>query len=345
MKIDAQKLHECALEILRTCGESEEGAKTVADSMIKADARGIVTHGTYLLTPIYKRVQAKQLSLPTEVTVVKDGSASAVLDGGDGLGAVAGKKAVEMAVEKAKKYGVATILIRDTNNVGSLAYYTEMAAKQGTVAFMCCNAAPAMAPWGGAEQFIGTNPTALAVYTGTELLFSSDMASSVVARGKIRKASRNGQKIPDDWALDQDGAPTNDPDAALKGCLLPMGGPKGSAIGLAVDILSGILSGSSFAPNLKSFHAPEGSTGVGAALTVIDVEHFMPEAEFRRLMSGYIDSIHNMKKAKGVDTIYIPGEIEQGKEKTSRAFGIELDDKAIAALDALLEAVHSSIRL
>lgn len=345
MKIDANKLHECALAVLLACGESKEGAHTVADSMVKADSRGIVTHGTYLLTPIYKRCNANQLALPTNVTVVKDDGAAAVLDGGDGLGAVAGKKAVDMAVEKAKNFGVSTVLIRNTNNVGSLAYYTEMAAKQGAIAFMCCNAAPAMAPWGGAEQFMGTNPTSLAVFTGADLLFSSDMASSVVARGKIRKASRNGQSIPDNWALDQNGAPTTDPDAALKGCLLPMGGPKGSAIGLVVDILSGMLSGSSFAPNLKSFHAPEGSTGVGACLSVVDIKHYMPLKQFTDLIGGYIDKIHSLRKAKGVNQIFIPGEIEQNKEKSSRGSGIELDGKAAAAIDELLEAIGSNLRL
>lgn len=345
MKIDANKLHSAAVEILKACGETDDGAKSVADSMLMADMRGITTHGTYLLTPIHTRVQANQLPLPTKTTVLNDKGATATIDGGDGLGAIAGKVAVEKAVTKAKQYGVATVLIKNTNNVGSLACYTEVAAKEGMIAFMTCNAAPAMSPWGGAEPFLGTNPIAMAIYTGGETIFSADMASSVVARGKIRKAARNGETIPDNWAMDAEGNFTTDPNAALKGCLLPMGGPKGSAIALTVDIMSGLLSGSRYAQDLKSFHAPEGSTGVGAALTVMNVENFMPLDEFKKLMQDYIKKMKSLKKAKGFDEIYLPGEIEQNKEKKCRTEGVNLDDNAVKAINDLLEKIGSKTRL
>jgi LDH2 family malate/lactate/ureidoglycolate dehydrogenase len=345
MKLDTAKLYEAALGILRACGESPEGAEIVAASMLKADMRGITTHGTYLLTPIYQRVQAKQLLLPTKVRLLDDGQATALVDGGDGLGAIAGKTAVEAAVKKAIIFGVGTVLIRYTNNVGSLACYTEAAAREGTIAFMCCNAASAMSPWGGAEPFIGTNPIAMAIYTGADILFSADMASSVVARGKIRKAARNNQPIPNDWAMDAEGNFTTDPSAALKGCLLPMGGPKGSAIALMVDIVSGIMSGSKYARDLKSFHTPEGSTGVGAALTVINIENFMPLALFKKLIGDYITSMKALKKANGFDEIFLPGEIEQKKEKHCQSAGVELDNNAIAALNDLLTKIGSSKKL
>lgn len=345
MKIDVNKLRGAAVEILKACGESDAGAATVADSMIMADSRGITTHGTYLLSPIQKRVEVGQLPLPTKAMLHEDKGATAIVDGGDGLGAVAGKLAVETAVAKAKQYGVATVLIRNTNNVGSLACYTEAAAKQGMIALMSCNAAPAMSPWGGSEPFLGTNPIAMAIYTGGDTIFSADMASSVVARGKIRKAARNGETIPDNWAMDGEGNFTTDPNAALKGCLLPMGGPKGSAIALFVDIFSGLLSGSRYAQDLKSFHAPEGSTGVGAALTVINIESFMPLEGFKTLMQGYVARMKGLKKAKGFDEIYLPGEIEQNKEKKCRAEGVVLDDNAVKAIDELLEKIGSKTRI
>lgn len=345
MKIEMQKLRGAAVEILKSCGESDAGAATVADSMIMADSRGITTHGTYLLSPIQKRVEAGQLPLPTKATLKEDKGATAIVDGGDGLGAVAGKLAVETAVAKARQYGVATVLIRNTNNVGSLACYTEAAAKQGMIALMSCNAAPAMSPWGGSEPFLGTNPIAMAIYTGGDTIFSADMASSVVARGKIRKAARNGETIPDNWAMDADGNFTTDPNAALTGCLLPMGGPKGSAIALFVDIFSGLLSGSRYAQDLKSFHAPEGSTGVGAALTVINIESFMPLEGFKALMQGYVARMKGLKKAKGFDEIYLPGEIEQNKEKKCRADGVALDDNAVKAINELLEKIGSKTRI
>lgn len=345
MKLKYDLLYECAVDILAACGESAENAAIVAKNLIKADARGVTTHGTYLLTPIWERVQAKQLSLPSEVRLVSDDGATALVDGGGGLGAVAGMMAVKTAILKAKQYGIATVLVRNTNNIGALACYTEVAAKEGMIAIMSCNAAPAMAPWGGAEAFLGTNPFAIGIYTGQDMVFSADMASSIVARGKIRKAARNGESIPDNWAVDREGNFTTNPNEALKGALLPMGGPKGSAIALAVDIISGMLSGAQYAPNLKSFHTPEGATGVGASLIVLDISRFMNLKVFQNHMDGYIERIKGMKKAKGFDEIFIPGEIEYNKEQQSYKEGIELDDKAVAAIDALLEVTGSGKRL
>ena len=172
-------------------------------------------------------MKAGQLTLPTAAAVDSDDGATAVIDGGDGLGAVAGKLAADTAIKKAKEFGVASALIRNTNNIGTLAYYTEHIARHEMIAVMSCNAAPAMAPWGSAEQFLGTNPVAIAIYTGQDQLFSADMASSIVARGKIRKAARNGETIPQNWAVDKEGNLTTDPKAALKGTLLPMGGAEG----------------------------------------------------------------------------------------------------------------------
>ena len=287
MKIKSEDLFERVQELLLAAGESPDNTKVVADSLCKADARGVTTHGTYLLTPIFDRVKVGQLALPTSATLVVGEAAVAVVDGGNGLGPVAGELAIKTSIERARTYGISMVLIRNTNNLGSLAFYTEKIASQGMIAMMSCNAAPAMAPWGGAEAFTGTNPIAISIYTGSEMLFSADMATSVVARGKIRQAEREGKTIPADWALDADGNPTTDPTTALKGTLLPMAGPKGSALALAVDIMSGMLAGAEHAPNLKSFHSPEGKTGVGGALVCVDISKFMPLSEFKDSMGAY----------------------------------------------------------
>jgi LDH2 family malate/lactate/ureidoglycolate dehydrogenase len=345
MIINADRLLECTVDLLIAAGESPENARLVADNLCKADARGVTTHGTYLLTPIFERVAENQLRLPTEPKLVVDTAAVAVIEGGDGLGPVAGKFAADVAIDRAKKFGISLVLIRDTNNLGSLAYYTELIAREGMIALMSCNAAPAMAPWGGAEAFTGTNPIAIAIYTGTEVVFSADMATSVVARGKIRQAAREGKSIPMDWAMDEEGNPTSDPNVALKGTLLPMGGPKGSALALAVDIMSGMLSGAAHAPNVLSFHTTSGKTGVGAALVAIDITKFMGLQEFENSMAEYVKSLKGMKKAKQTTEIFLPGEIEHNREINSVTNGIKLDDKAVGVLDALLEKIGSSKRL
>ncbi len=288
MKIRREDLIDCTYDLLLAAGENPEGARLVSDNLCKADARGVTTHGTYLLTPIFHRVEVNQLNLPTLPTIVVDSAAVAVVDGGNGLGPIAGKFAADLASERAEQFGISMVLIRNTNNLGSLAYYTELVARKGMLAMMSCNAAPAMAPWGGAEAFTGTNPIAIAIYTGKDMVFSADMATSVVARGKIRQAAREGKLIPGDWAMDAEGNMTTDPNAALKGTLLPMGGPKGSAIALVVDIMSGILAGAEHAPNLLSFHEPTGKTGVGAALIVADIKKFMTLEEFAAAMDEYL---------------------------------------------------------
>lgn len=347
MLIEMEKLRACAEELLLAAGESPENARTASEIFVKCDARGITTHGTYLLNPIYDRVRKGQFRLPTNARVIADEGATAIVDGADGLGAVAATLAVRVAARKAREYGVGTVLIRETNNVGALGVYTEMAAREGTISFFCCNASPAMSPWGGMEPFFGTQPFSIGIYTGRnpDFTFSADMSTSVVARGKIRKALRNGERIPEGWALDPDGNPTADPAKAIAGTVLPIGGPKGSAIALAIDILAGMLSGSHYAPDVRPIHTPSGAAGVGGALTVIDIAHFMDLDRFEKKLSEYMDRARHLKRAAGFDEIRLPGESSQGKERRSVQQGVSLDENAVGALNKLLEEIGSDSRL
>ncbi len=344
MKIAVNTLKQGAIDILKYLGETSDNAEVIANILVKADMRGVSTHGTYLLKVMAMRVEAGLLELPTIPKVVSDSGATAIIDGMDGIGMVAANEAVELAIEKAKQYGIGIVLVRNTNNIGSLACYTQKAADQGMIAIMSGNAAPAMAPFGGAEQFMGTNPIGISV-ASDGVGFNADMASSVVARGKVRKAAREGVDIPKDWALDEEGFSTTDPNEALKGTLLPMGGPKGSALALTVDILSGILSGASYAPNLKSFHALEGPTGAGVSCIVIDISRFMELNKFKELMAGYTGSIKNLKKAQGFHEILMPGEIEYRKEEESQDVGVNMTEEQLMALNKILIQANSNIRL
>jgi LDH2 family malate/lactate/ureidoglycolate dehydrogenase len=206
------------------------------------------------------------------------------------------------------------------------------------------NANAAISPWGGAEAFFGTNPISIAVPGDAEPL-ALDMSSSLVARGKIRKAQRLGEKIPLGWALDEAGVPTDDPGAALKGTLLPIGGPKGYGLALMVDVLAGMLSGAAFGRDIKSFHELMGPTRVGALTLAINVERFMPLVQFNKLIKGYVDAIRGSRKAKGTARIYLPGEIESEKERTSRERGIELRPASVELVNQLLEKLKSRMRL
>jgi LDH2 family malate/lactate/ureidoglycolate dehydrogenase len=345
MRIKPAQLKEIAVEILKGFRATNAEAALVAESLVRADMRGIDTHGVYFLTLLSHRIDARMIQVPTRMTVVKDEAATALIDGGDGLGQVAAHRAMELSIQKARIYGIGTALVRNTNHVGILAFYADYAARQGMIGIALGNAAPSMAPWGGTEPFFGTNPIAIAVPNGSDEPVVLDMASSVVARGKIRRAERMKEPIPAGWALDETGTPTTDPVAAMKGTLLPIGGPKGYGLALMIDLLAGLLSGSQYGPHVKTFHQPVGPTGVGMCAIAVDIARFMPPDQFHTLLHDYLRTIRESKKGPGVSRIYLPGEIESEREKKSAAEGVELSGATITNLNQLLERVRSPLRL
>lgn len=346
MKIAQNRLKEAAVDILKGLGTADEEATVVAESLVQADMRGIDTHGVHLLTILSERVEAGMLQIPTKLNILKDDGATALIDGGNGLGQVALHRAMSTAIQKAKNFGAGCCLVRNTNNIGILSFYTLMAAREGMVGIVMSNAAPAMSPWGGAEAIFGTNPLSIAIPGGREdPAVVLDMSSSVVARGKIRRADRLKEEIPEGWAFDESGAPTTDAGRALKGTLMPIGGPKGYGLALVIDILAGLLSGSKYGPEVVTFHQLMGPTGVGALTLVIDIERFMERNQFKALVQSYFASIKASKKAQGISRIYLPGEIEYEKEKQSMNEGIEVGEGAVKNLNSLLEKINSPLRL
>ena len=345
MKIPEKDLRDIAQEILLRLGEKEEGARVAADALVAADMRGISTHGVNLLRMILQRCEAGMLTLPTRVDVVSDGPATAVLDGNNGLGQVAAHRCMRLSVEKAGQSGLGMISLRNTNNIGALGHFTSLAADDGVVSIVMTNGNPSVAPFGSADPFFGTNPVSIAVpaLPGRPLVL--DMSSSVVARGKIRLASLKGESIPLGWALDKTGAPTTDPALALKGCLLPLGGPKGSGLAMMIDIFSGMLSGSSYGRQLKSFHELDGATGVGACFIAMDIGRFQDPRSFAARMRGYIQEIKALRRQEGFAEILLPGEVERAREEESRRAGVEIPDAVVASLDQALSKVGSPLSL
>jgi len=343
-RVTPERLTEVVIEVLKGLGAGPDEAPVVAESLVRAEMRGTDTHGLPYLKLLVERAEAGMVSLPTRVTTVMDDGATVLLDGGNGIGQFAGWTAMGVSIRKAREHGIGLTLVRHTNNLGFLAFYTLQAASQGFVGLTMGNANAAMPPWGGAEAFFGTNPISLAV-PGSPAPVALDMSSSLVARGKIRRAQRLGEKIPLGWALDESGMPTEDPGAALKERWCPSGGPKGYGLALMVDVLAGMLSGAAFGRDIKSFHQLTGPTEVGALTLAIDIQRFMPLDRFRGLMEGYAESIRRSRKAKGTARIYLPGEIEAEKERTSRERGIELRPASLEMVNQFLEKLRSPVRL
>jgi LDH2 family malate/lactate/ureidoglycolate dehydrogenase len=253
--------------------------------------------------------------------------------------------AMNTAVERAREFGVAMTFVRNTNNIGFLSNYPMMAAAQDMIGICACNAASSISLWGGMEPVLGSNPISLAFPTDGDYPLVMDLSVSNVARGKIREADRLGKKIPPTWAFGPDGKPTEDPAKALKGVLMPIGGPKGVALAIAVDILAGVISGSKYSKDVKTFHKLTGETGVGAFFIAIDPKEFIAPSLLKKLLGEYIVKIKNIEKAEKVDQLYLPGEIENHKETVSRAEGLELEDGPVEMLNTMLAEVGSELRL
>jgi LDH2 family malate/lactate/ureidoglycolate dehydrogenase len=344
VRIPQKVLLDAAKEILSLLGEENESADIAAEALVSADMRGISTHGVNLLRMMSERVLAGMLTIPTRIDVVADDMTTAVLDGNNGLGQVAAHRALRLSVEKARRSGMGMVSLRNTNNIGALGYFTSLAAEHdGVASIVMTNGNPSVAPYGSAEPFFGTNPLSIGVpaLPGRPLVL--DMSSSVVARGKIRLASLSGETIPLGWALDDTGTPTCDPGLALKGCLLPLGGPKGSGLAMMIDIFSGMLSGSAYGRGLKSFHELNGATGVGACFIAIDIGRFLDPGSFEMKIAEYIQEIKGLRKETGVAEILLPGEIERKKQEESRRSGIDIPESVAKGLDLVLTKLGSRV--
>jgi LDH2 family malate/lactate/ureidoglycolate dehydrogenase len=345
MRVAADHLVAVSVALLTGMGIEPGEAKTVAANLVMAEKRGVSTHGVNFLPLLADRIQRGQVIVPTNVTVISDADAVTHLDGGNGLGQTAAARGMRSSIDKARRFGIGLSSIRNTNHIGLLAYYTLMAADEGLVGYCMCNSAASMAPWGGAEPFFGTNPFSVACPGGDGTPVVLDMSTSIVARGKIRRALRLKERIPPGWALDAGGNPTEDPQEAMGGTLLPVGGPKGYGMALFIDLISGLLSGSKFSRDVKTFHKPEGPTGVGVTTLAIDITRFMPLETFRSLLGEHTRAIRGSAKAHASGRIYLPGEIEADRERLSQKAGVEVDASTCASLDALLEKSGLRIRL
>lgn len=244
------------------------------------------------------------------------------------------------AITSAQTYGIGMASVKHSNHFGMSAWLVRQALDAGMMSLVFTNSSPALPVWGGKSQLMGVSPIACGAPGGDaegSVPFILDMAPSVAARGKIYKALRRGEKIPGDWALDEEGRPTNDPGMALKGVMLPMGGPKGSALAIMMDVFSGVLSGSAFAGAVTGPYDMSKPGDVGHFIVALKPDLFMSLEEFKQRMDVLYQRVVGSEKAEGVERIYFPGEIEQLTEERRRKEGIPFVQSEIDALNAEAE--------
>jgi LDH2 family malate/lactate/ureidoglycolate dehydrogenase len=340
-----ESLRTACLTLLQAVDVPEDQAGVVADVLVRADLRGTASHGVLRLPAYIHKIQAGLLKPQTPWTCLRETPATALFDAGMGLGPVAGLWGMKEAVRRADQFGISAVGVRNASHFGIAAYYALQAVDAGMIGVAISNAAASMAPWGGIQAHLGTNPVCVAIPTQDEIPLVLDMAATEVARGKIRLAQREGQRIPQGWALDSEGQSTTDPRAAIEGTLLPIGGPKGYGIALVNDILAGMLTGSPSGLEVCSIHDLEHPSPVGFFFQVLRIEAFSSPNDFFERLGDQLTAIRKSPRARGVNRIFIPGEIEWECERDRGQNGIPIGSATLMALNELAEELGVQIQL
>lgn len=278
--------------------------------------------------------------------MIRDSGAGVFVDGAKAFGAVAANYSLDLAMERAARFGVGAVSARRCCHFGAAAHYVLRAARGGFVALAACNTPAVMAPYGGSAAVVGNNPLAIAAPVREESSpFVLDIAQSVVARGRIKLAEMQRRAIPEGWAIGPDGRPTSDPTAALAGALLAFGGYKGYGLALAVEVLTSVLAGADLSPELLNTSmtgAPTRQTPgvlghVGQLFLALDPRAFVGAAEFEAGIVRFLDAVKAIEPAPGFEEVLLPGELEQRSTQTAARFGVPLADASVELLTQLAD--------
>ncbi len=292
---------------LISCGVPEKQAEIVADVMATADLYGVTSHGVSVLDAHIDKIRRGGYNLNPQFKIIKETSAFAVIDGDNAFGFCSADYCMRYAVEKSKTSGIFHVFSRNNNTFGPAFYYPLRAAEKGIIGLICCNSPAQMAPFGGKEKLLGTNPFAAVIPVPGKDPIIIDMATSVVAKSKFKQYKLEGKKLPDGWALDRNGNPTNDPDQGIQGLILPMAGYKGYGISMLIDILSGVASGAAYLNKVGRFYS-EDNTGmnVGFSITAIEPQIVIGES-YEEIINDFVDRLRNSETCDG-QSIRLPGD-------------------------------------
>ncbi|WP_428771569.1 Ldh family oxidoreductase [Treponema sp. HNW] len=324
--MDFAYLEKFMTDALEAAGVPEKDAKIIGDVLIESDKRGIDSHGIGRLKPIYiDRIQAGILNPVTKIDVLKDDKTAAVLDGNNGMGHVVSHKAMEMAIAKAKEYGMGMVAVTNSTHYGIAGYYVTMATQAGMIGITGTNARPSIAPTFGVENMLGTNPLTFGMPTDEEFPFVLDCATSVSQRGKIEVYGRAGKELPKGWVIDENGNTRTDTQQVLvdltkgKAALTPLGGLgdetggyKGFGYATVVEILCAALQNGPFLKALNGIdeNGKQIPYPLGHFFIAIDPERFMGLEVFKKVTGGILRELRASRKAPGHDRIYTAGEKE-----------------------------------
>ncbi|NEU32355.1 Ldh family oxidoreductase [bacterium LRH843] len=335
IKVQVQRLKDYCEQILIKANLRQEEAQAVADNLVDANVMGVDSHGVTRLADYLSRLEEGIIESETNLVVEKETTTTALFNANNGWGQYASRKAMEMAIEKAKMHGCAIVGVKNSNHYGTASYYTRMAAEAGCLGIAMSNASPLMVSWGAKSPTLGTNPLSIAVPTNQHPAIL-DMATSTVARGKINLAAKNGKDIPEGWAINEEGEPTTDAQEALKGFLLPFGA-KGSGLAMMIDIMTGVMTGALFGESIPRMYDDPQPQQLGHLFIIFDIGAFMDINEFKDRMDDRIKQTIESPPSKGFDQVFMPGDIEQSIRSKRLQEGIPLSSAIYKELQQLGE--------
>ena len=337
--VNSGKLTDFSARALQKMGVPEEDALITARILVAADLRGVDSHGVAHLAPFYiRRIKEGLINVTPQLKVISHAPGTAIMDGDQGLGFIVGYRAMEEAMNRAKKAGAGFVAVRNSTHFGAGAYYAMMALSRDMIGISLSQGGKGIVAPGSRGRGIGLNVISVAAPAKEEAPFVLDMATGVVAGGKLELAARNKSSIPEGWAVDIDGNPVTEV-AKARGGILPLGGTpllgayKGFGLTVLVDILCSTLSGGLSVPEMES---GPGTTGQATHFFgALRIDGFMPVNEFKNRMDAMIKAHHELPKAPGVDRIYLAGEVEQATERKRLSQGIPLHPAVVASLQEL----------
>jgi len=305
MRVERERAEAVATAAFEAHAITPTDAATTAAVLVSADARGKQSHGLLRLPRFVRGIEHGNVDPDGDIAVVRDSGAAATVSGGSRLGPVVAREAVGEATARADDHGIGAVGVHDSNHLGMLGYYTDVIRQAGYVGIAVTNTEPAMPPYGGAESILGTNPIAIGI--PSDPAFNLDMSTSSIARGTVLRAKENGDQLPEGVALDADGAPTRDPEAALNGVIRPFGGAKGSGLAIAVEILAGGLVGAAMGSDVTGTYHTEDECTKGDLFLAIDPEA-LGGSGFVARVNEFVAELKAGDTAAGFDEVRLPGE-------------------------------------
>lgn len=334
---DFNTLNEFCIGMFIKAGMSSEEAEIMSDTLMFAEMRNVKSHGIVRLPTYIDRMEKGVVNNKPEMKFINNPFAAvSTLNADNGMGQVAGYKAMKEAMNIAKVYGIAMVAVKNSNHFGVASYYSMMASEDDMIGLVMTNASPAIAPFGTKTPLLGTNPLSVAVPAKCKKPIVLDMSMSTVARGKIRMAALQNKEIPLDWGLDEEGNPTADPYEALKGSLVPIGGVKGSGLSLIVDLLTGVLTDTSLTGEVKNITDMSGPSKTSHVFIAVNISSFIDTDVYKKNVDSVVNNIKSLPP-KGNNEIFMAGEIEQRLMDERRSSGIPVEIEVIEQLNKLAE--------